>query len=80
LPITLIKPRLQHTFGVGVAYKVIGKPLSLPDAKTLAEQDPYQFPRKIFDMEKLLSIQVKNTQTEAVAFFNNFPYTGGLHR
>lgn len=31
--------------------------------------------KKIFDVQKLLSIQIKDTQTGTVAFFNNFPYT-----
>ncbi len=43
LAITLIKHRLQDAFGDQVAYEVIGEPVSLPDAKTLAEQDLYQF-------------------------------------
>jgi len=43
LAITLIKHRLQSSFGKAVTYKVVGEPVSLPDAKTLAEQDPYQF-------------------------------------
>lgn len=30
---------------------------------------------KIFDLERPLSVQVKDTQTGTVAFFNNFPYT-----
>lgn len=30
---------------------------------------------KIFDLDRLVSIQVKDTQTGTVAFFNNFPYT-----
>ena len=43
LAITLIKHRLRDTFGDQVAYKVIGEPVSVPDAETLAQQDPYQF-------------------------------------
>jgi hypothetical protein len=43
LAIGLIKHRLRDAFGDRVAYNVIGEPVSLPDAKTLAEQDPYQF-------------------------------------
>lgn len=43
LAITLMKARLRDAFGDSVAYKVIGEPVSLPDAQTLAEQDPYQF-------------------------------------
>jgi site-specific DNA-methyltransferase (adenine-specific) len=39
--IVVIKQRLKR---IGdVRYKVIGEPVSLPDAKALAEQDPYQF-------------------------------------
>jgi site-specific DNA-methyltransferase (adenine-specific) len=45
LAITLIKHRLRDTFGDQVAktYKVVGEPVSLPDAQALAEQDRYQF-------------------------------------
>ncbi|MEA3310944.1 MAG: DNA methyltransferase [candidate division WOR-3 bacterium] len=43
LAITLIKHRLRDAFGDKATYKVIGEPVSLPDAKTLAKQDPYQF-------------------------------------
>jgi site-specific DNA-methyltransferase (adenine-specific) len=45
LAITLIKHRLTDAFGEGIAknYQVIGEPVSLPDAETLAAQDPYQF-------------------------------------
>lgn len=39
LAITLIR----HRLGPGVSFKTIGEPVSLPDAKTLAEQDRYQF-------------------------------------
>ncbi|MEO0248712.1 MAG: DNA methyltransferase, partial [candidate division WOR-3 bacterium] len=45
LAITLIKHRLRDTFGDAIAgtYKVIGEPVSLPDAQQLAADDPYQF-------------------------------------
>jgi site-specific DNA-methyltransferase (adenine-specific) len=43
LAITLIKHRLLDSFGDQVHYKVIGEPVSVPDAETLAQQDPYQF-------------------------------------
>jgi hypothetical protein len=43
LAVTLIKHRLRDAFGDQVSYKVIGEPVSLPDAETLAKQDPYQF-------------------------------------
>jgi hypothetical protein len=39
----LMKRRLHDMFGDKVPYKVIGEPVSLPDAKVLAENDPYQF-------------------------------------
>jgi hypothetical protein len=41
--IGLIKHRLEHTYGGEVEYKVIGEPVSLPDAEQLASEDPYQF-------------------------------------
>ena len=43
LAITLMKHRLQDAFGDEVTYQVIGEPVSLPDARALAEQDRYQF-------------------------------------
>ena len=43
LAITLIKHRLKDAFGKKAAYKVVGEPVSLPDAQALADQDPYQF-------------------------------------
>jgi DNA modification methylase len=43
LAITLIKHRLRDAFGDQATYQVIGEPVSLPDASSLAEQDPYQF-------------------------------------
>lgn len=45
LAITLIRHRLRDSFGEDVAktYSVIGEPISVPDAETLAQQDPYQF-------------------------------------
>ncbi|MBI3089416.1 MAG: restriction endonuclease [Candidatus Tectomicrobia bacterium] len=44
LAITVIKHRLRDEFGEGVVdYKVKGEPIALPDAKVLAEQNPYEF-------------------------------------
>jgi len=43
LAITLIKHRLKDAYGDEVKYEVIGEPVSLPDAKTLAREDAYQF-------------------------------------
>jgi len=43
LAITLIKHRLRDAFGEQATYRVIGEPVSLPDAETLAASDPYQF-------------------------------------
>jgi hypothetical protein len=43
LAIALIKNRLRDTFGDSAAFQVIGEPVSLPDAQTLADQDKYQF-------------------------------------
>ena len=43
LAINLMKHRLQDSFGENVNYELIGEPVSLSGAKTLAEQDPYQF-------------------------------------
>jgi DNA modification methylase len=43
LAITLMKHRLQDTFGNQAVYQTIGEPVSSPDAKTLADEAPYQF-------------------------------------
>lgn len=43
LAVTLMKVRLRDAFGDKVKYKVIGEPVTLPDAADLAEHDPYQF-------------------------------------
>jgi DNA modification methylase len=43
LAVTLMKYRLQDTFGDEVSFDVIGEPTTVPDAKALAEQDPFQF-------------------------------------
>jgi SAM-dependent methyltransferase len=43
LAITLMKHRLRDAFGEHVEYRVVGEPVSLPDAETLAAEDPYQF-------------------------------------
>jgi site-specific DNA-methyltransferase (adenine-specific) len=43
LSVALMKHRLHDMFGDNVQYKVVGEPVSLPDAKALAEYDPYQF-------------------------------------
>jgi DNA modification methylase len=43
LAITLMRHRLKNTFGDEAQYKVIGEPVSLPDAEALAQQNAYQF-------------------------------------
>jgi hypothetical protein len=43
LAVMLIKHRLLDAFGDQAVYEVVGEPVSAPDAKELAEQDPYQF-------------------------------------
>jgi DNA modification methylase len=45
LAIGLIKSRLRDAFGdaISATYRVIGEPVSLPDATALAHDDPYQF-------------------------------------
>jgi site-specific DNA-methyltransferase (adenine-specific) len=45
LAITLIRHRLQSAYGEQVVgeYRVIGEPVSIPDAQALAASDPYQF-------------------------------------
>jgi len=45
LAINLIRHRLQDAYGEAIkeTYEVIGEPTSVPGARMLAEQDPYQF-------------------------------------
>jgi len=43
LAVTLMKHRLTNAFRGRAKYKVVGEPVSLPDAKALADQDKFQF-------------------------------------
>ncbi len=43
LAINLIKNRLRDAFGNRIKYRVVGEPVSIPDAQQLTKQDPYQF-------------------------------------
>lgn len=45
LAVTLIKSRLRDSYGEAVfeSFRVVGEPVSLPDAEALAASDPYQF-------------------------------------
>lgn len=45
LAISLIRHRLRHAYGdgIGKTYEVVGEPVSVPDAATLAAADPFQF-------------------------------------
>jgi DNA modification methylase len=43
LAINLIKARMHDAFGESLPFRVIGEPVSLPDARDLANSDPYQF-------------------------------------
>lgn len=43
LAITLMKRRIKDSFGENVPFNVMGEPVSVPDAQTLAASDPYQF-------------------------------------
>ncbi len=43
LAINLIKTRIRYAFGGRVKYRVVGEPVSVPDARELAGNDPYQF-------------------------------------
>lgn len=43
LAVALIKSRLTSAFAGSAQFEIKGEPTSLPDAKALAEQDPYQF-------------------------------------
>ena len=43
LAVALMKHRLHDMFGSQIQYKVVGEPVSSPDANALAKSDPYQF-------------------------------------
>ncbi len=43
LAVALIKHRLRDALGNKVKYRVVGEPVSLPDARTLAQDNRYQF-------------------------------------
>ena len=43
LAINLMKHRLKDSFGEDLNYEVIGEPVSLEGAETLAKEDPFQF-------------------------------------
>jgi DNA modification methylase len=45
LAVNLIRRRLRDAFGAGIlkTFKVIGEPVSMEDARELADADPYQF-------------------------------------
>ena len=43
LAVSLIRHRLRDAFSEQCEFEVIGEPTSLQDARTLAQQDPYQF-------------------------------------
>ena len=43
LAVALMKYRLKDMFDDRAKYEIVGEPVSLPDAKTLAKNDPYQF-------------------------------------
>ncbi|MBI1825413.1 MAG: restriction endonuclease [Planctomycetes bacterium] len=43
LVINLVKTRIRDAFGPRLKYRVVGEPVSLPDARDLARNDAYQF-------------------------------------
>jgi site-specific DNA-methyltransferase (adenine-specific) len=43
LAVALMRHRLKDAFVSEIKYRVVGEPVSLPDARTLAEQNRYQF-------------------------------------
>jgi DNA modification methylase len=43
LAINLIRHRLQDAFGSAASFRVVGEPQTLPDARSLASEDPYGF-------------------------------------
>lgn len=43
LAISLVKRRMEDAFGESIQYEVVGEPTTVDGARTLAEQDKYQF-------------------------------------
>lgn len=43
LAVALMKHRLRDSFGKRAKYRVVGEPVSVPDAQTLAQNNAYQF-------------------------------------
>lgn len=43
LALSLMKARLRDSFGESTRFKVVGEPVSVPDAQRLAESEPIQF-------------------------------------
>jgi len=66
LAITLIKHRLQDAFVEPTVYTVIGEPEALPDAATLAAQDPYQFQAWALGLVGARPVQLKKGSDQGI--------------
>lgn len=78
LAINLIKVRLRDAFGVKAeeTYQVIGEPVSVPDAKQLAKDDPFQFQCWALGLVGARPVQVKRGADKGIdgrLFFHDGP-------
>ena len=79
LAITLIKHRLHTAFRGQADFKVIGEPVSLPDAETLAKQDPYQFQWWALGLVGARPVEQKKGADRGIdgrLYFHDDPITG----
>ena len=79
LAITLIKHRLYDTFQRRADFKVIGEPEALPDAETLAKEDPYQFQWWALGLVGARPVEQKKGADKGVdgrLYFHDDPITG----
>ena len=79
LAITLIKHRLHTAFRRLADFKVIGEPVSLPDAETLAKQDPYQFQWWALGLVGARPVEQKKGSDKGIdgrLFFHDDPASG----
>jgi len=80
LAINLIRHRLQDAYGeeINETYEVIGEPTSVPDARVLAEQDPYQFQWWALGLVKARPVEQKKGADKGIdgrLYFHDDPST-----
>ena len=81
LAINLIRHRLKDTYGeeINKTYEVIGEPTSVPDARVLAAQDPYQFQWWALGLVGARPVAEKKGADKGIdgrLFFHDDPNTG----